>query len=317
MQGLEHANRLMDPNEREVLLQEIRESREKRLEADAKRANQSVKEVSKRKARTVEDAPVFVPRDLKVHIKKNYSVQHLLPYINMRTLLGHHLGLKGNVEKLLAEKDERAIELYDLVLDILNSGVLKPSGMYQFFPAQSDGDDVVIYSPIDSKTEIERFHFPRQQVEPYLCLADFLKSVDSGEMDYVALMVVTAGHGAKEKADQLKEEGKFLESHALLSTALELAEGFAERLHQEIRDGWGFPDPTDFTMKERFAAKYQGQRFSFGYPACPNLEDQEKLFKLLKPEQIGVHLTEGYMMEPEASVSAIVFAHPSARYFNV
>jgi len=130
-------------------------------------------------------------------------------------------------------------------------------------------------------------------------------------------MVVTAGHGAKEKAERLKEEGKFLESHALLSTALELAEGFAERLHQEIRDVWGFPDPTDFTMKERFAAKYQGQRFSFGYPACPNLEDQEKLFKLLKPEQIGVHLTEGYMMEPEASVSAIVFAHPSARYFNV
>lgn len=317
MQGLEHANRLMDSNEREAFLQEIRESREKRLEADAKRANRPKKEAPKKQARTVEDAPVFVPKDLKVHIKKNYSVQHLLPYVNMRTLLGHHLGLKGNVEKLLAEKDAQAVELYNLVMDILNSGVLKPSGMYQFFPAQSDGDDVIIYSPDDVKTEIERFHFPRQQVEPYLCLADYLKSVDSGEMDYVALMVVTAGHGAKEKAERLKEEGKFLESHALLSTALELAEGFAERLHQEIRDVWGFPDPTDFTMKERFAAKYQGQRFSFGYPACPNLEDQEKLFKLLKPEQIGVHLTEGYMMEPEASVSAIVFAHPSARYFNV
>ena len=115
----------------------------------------------------------------------------------------------------------------------------------------------------------------------------------------------------------IKNEGKFLESHALLATALELAEGFAERIHQEIRDGWGFPDATDFTMRDRFAAKYQGQRFSFGYPACPNLEDQEKLFKLLKPEQIGVNLTEGFMMEPEASVSAIVFAHPDARYFNV
>ena len=79
----------------------------------------------------------------------------------------------------------------------------------------------------------------------------------------------------------------------------------------------GFPDATDFTLRDRFAAKYQGQRFSFGYPACPNLEDQEKLFKLLKPEQIGVNLTEGFMMEPEASVSAIVFAHPEARYFNV
>ena len=148
-------------------------------------------------------------------------------------------------------------------------------------------------------------------------MADFLKPVESGEMDYVALMVVTAGHGAREIADQYKNEGKFLESHALQATALELAEGFAERIHQEIRDRWGFPDATDFTMRDRFAAKYQGQRFSFGYPACPNLEDQEKLFKLLKPEQIGVNLTEGFMMEPEASVSAIVFAHPDARYFNV
>lgn len=317
MQGLEYANRLMDPKEREALLQEIRESQEKRLAADAKRANQPKQEVPRKQARAVEDAPVFVPKDLKVHILKNYSVQHLIPYINMRTLLGHHLGLKGNVEKLLAERDPRAMELYHLVMELLNSGVLQPSGMYRFFPAQSDGDDVIIYDPENQKTEIERFHFPRQQAEPYLCLADYLKCVDSGEMDYVALMVVTAGHGAKERAEQLKKEGKFLESHALLSTALELAEGFAERLHQEIRDDWGFPDPTDFTMKERFAAKYQGQRFSFGYPACPNLEDQEKLFRLLKPEQIGVHLTEGYMMDPEASVSAIVFAHPSARYFNV
>ncbi|WP_249712914.1 vitamin B12 dependent-methionine synthase activation domain-containing protein, partial [Bacillus cereus] len=87
---------------------------------------------------------------------------------------------------------------------------------------------------------------------------------------------------------------------ALHSTALELAELFAERMHHEIRDQWVFPDATDFTMRDRFAAKYQGQRFSFGYPACPNLEDLEKLFGLLKPEDIGVHLTEGFMMEPEA-----------------
>ncbi|MCP1146178.1 methionine synthase [Lysinibacillus endophyticus] len=317
MQGLEHANRLMDNNEREAFLQELRESREKRLLADEKRAARPVKEGAEKPVRTVKDAPVYVPKDLVQHIKRNYSVAHLHPYVNMRTLIGHHLGLKGNVEKLLADNDQRATELYNLVNEFLTSDLLTPSGMYQFFPAQADGDDVVIYSPEDSKTEIERFHFPRQKEAPYLCLSDFLKPVDSGEMDYVALMVVTAGKGVKEVAEQFKEDGKFLESHALLATALELAEGFAERIHQEIRDVWGFPDATDFTMRERFAAKYQGQRFSFGYPACPNLEDQEKLFKLLKPEQIGVQLTEGFMMEPEASVSAIVFAHPDARYFNV
>ncbi|SOB98705.1 methionine synthase (B12-dependent) [Ureibacillus xyleni] len=317
MQGLEHANRLMDTNERAAFIEELRESREKRLLADEKRAARPVKEGTDKPVRTVQDAQVYVPKDLVQHIKRNYSVAHLHPYVNLRTLIGHHLGLKGNVEKLLADNDQRATELHNLVNEFLTSDLLTPSGMYQFFPAQADGDDVVIYSPEDSKTEIERFHFPRQKEAPYLCLSDFLKTVDSGEMDYVALMVVTAGQGVKEVAEQFKADGKFLESHALLATALELAEGFAERIHQEIRDVWGFPDATDFTMRERFAAKYQGQRFSFGYPACPNLEDQEKLFKLLKPEQIGVQLTEGFMMEPEASVSAIVFAHPDARYFNV
>ncbi|WP_338472463.1 methionine synthase [Niallia sp. XMNu-256] len=317
MQGLDQANRLMDPNERGVLLQELQDAREQRLLNAEKIAALPNKPVSKKKARTLSDAPVFIPKDLKMHVLKNYSVAHLQPYVNMRTLIGHHLGLRGNVEKLLAEGDVRATELYDLVTSFLESKVLKPSGMYRFFPAQAHGDDVIIYDPEDAKTEIERFHFPRQQDAPFLCLADFLKPVESGEMDYVALMVVTAGHGAREISDQYKNKGQFLESHAILSTALELAEGFAERIHQEIRDAWGFPDATDFTMRDRFAAKYQGQRFSFGYPACPNLEDQEKLFKLLNPEQIGVNLTEGFMMEPEASVSAIVFAHPDARYFNV
>ncbi|WP_332650269.1 methionine synthase [Lysinibacillus sp. 54212] len=316
MQGLELANRLMNPAEREVLEVELREAREKRLEADGKRAAKPVAEAPK-PVRTVGDAEVFLPKDLVRHVKREYAVSHLQPYVNMRTLIGHHLGLKGNVDKLLSEGDERATQLHELVNSYLSDEILMPSGMYRFFPAQADGDDVVIYSPEDHKTEIERFTFPRQSVAPFLCLADFLKRVGSGEMDYVALMVVTAGRGVSDQARELKEAGKFLESHALQATALELAEGFAERIHQEIRDQWGFPDGVDFTMRDRFAAKYQGQRFSFGYPACPNLEDQEKLFKLLKPEDIGVNLTEGFMMEPEASVSAIVFAHPDARYFNV
>ncbi|MFJ7917639.1 MULTISPECIES: methionine synthase [unclassified Lysinibacillus] len=317
MQGLEQANRLMGTDTRADFLAEIKESREKRLEADEKRAARPAKEIIIKPVRTVKEASVFLPADLRRHVKREYAVSHLYPYVNMRTLLGHHLGLKGQVQQLLDVGDERATALKDLVDDYLQSDLLRPSGVYQFFPAQADGDDVVVYDPTDSKTEIERFTFPRQQVEPFLCLADFLKTVESGEMDYIALMVVTAGQGVMAQARQLKEEGKFLESHALQSTALELAEGFAERMHQEIRDQWGFPDATDFTMRDRFAAKYQGQRFSFGYPACPNLEDQEKLFGLLNPEDIGVHLTEGFMMEPEASVSAMVFAHPDARYFNV
>ncbi|WP_153732572.1 methionine synthase [Sporosarcina obsidiansis] len=319
MQGLDLANRLQSDG-KDALLEELQESLEKRETNDALKASRgnTAVAVAARPVKTVRtDVPVFVPTDLRRRVVKDYSVAHLHPYVNMRTLIGHHLGLRGNVDKMLENKEERAVQLHEMVTSFLQSDKLTASGIYQFFPAQADGDDVIIYDPEDAKTEIERFTFPRQEKEPFLCLADYLKTVESGEMDYVAFMQVTAGKGVRDYANQLKEEGKFLESHAFQATALELAEGFAERIHQEIRDQWGFPDPTDFTMRERFAAKYQGQRFSFGYPACPNLEDQAKLFGLIKPEDHGVILTEEFMMEPEASVSAIVFAHPDARYFNV
>jgi 5-methyltetrahydrofolate--homocysteine methyltransferase len=136
-------------------------------------------------------------------------------------------------------------------------------------------------------------------------------------MDTVGFFAVTAGLGVREQAEKWKEQGDYLRSHLLQALALETAEGFAERIHQVMRSSWGFPDPVTMTMKERFAARYQGIRVSFGYPACPDLEDQVKLFRLLEPEEIGVALTEGFMMEPEASVSAMVFAHPEARYFSV
>ncbi|MES0855927.1 methionine synthase [Geobacillus sp. G4] len=267
------------------------------------------------------DVPVYIPADLERHVLKNVPLDHVLPYVNWQMVLGHHLGLKGKVKRLLEEKDEKALALKavvdELVAEAKERRWIQPAGVYRFFPAQSDGNRVYIYDPTDGKTVLEMFDFPRQPRAPYLCLADYLKSKESGEMDYVGLFAVTAGHGVRELAQHWKEEGEFLKSHAIQALALEIAEGFAERIHQIMRDRWGFPDDPDFTMEERFAAKYQGQRYSFGYPACPNLEDQEKLFRLLHPEDIGIRLTDGYMMEPEASVSAIVFAHPEARYFNV
>src|SRR5690606_11790744 len=196
-------------------------------------------------------------------------------------------------------------------------GIIRAQGMYQFFPAQSSGNDILIYDPKDHTKIIKTFSFPRQQVEPYLCLADFLKSVDSGQMDYVGFLVVTAGRGIRELSTKWKDDGDYLRSHVLQSVALETAEGFAERIHHMMRDTWGFPDPLEMTMKQRHGARYQGIRVSFGYPACPNLEDQGPLFELMKPEDIGVELTEGFMMEPEASVTAMVCAHPQAKYFNV
>jgi 5-methyltetrahydrofolate--homocysteine methyltransferase len=128
---------------------------------------------------------------------------------------------------------------------------------------------------------------------------------------------VTAGQGIRELSEQFKAEGRFLQMHAVQALALETAEAYAELLHSKVRSMWGVPDSPGLSMLERFRAEYPGKRYSFGYPACPRLEDQQQLFAALRPEEIGVSLTDGCMMEPEASVSALVFHHPDAFYFSV
>lgn len=320
MDGLDLANKLTDKVHRQRL-----EEEHAAMKAEGAVAVAEAPELPKltriERSKISQEAPVFVPPDLERHVLRHVPIGHIVPYVNMQMLLGHHLGVRGKVEQLIAEGHEKTIQLKETVDSILKEaneeGTIQAHGMYRFFPAQSEGNDIIIYDPDNHAKEIKRFSFPRQQVEPYLCLADYLKSVESGIMDYVGFLVVTAGEGVREKATVLKDNGDYLRSHALQSVALEVAEGLAERVHHMMRDVWGFPDPQEMTMKQRLGARYQGIRVSFGYPACPNLEDQEPLFELMRPEDIGVQLTEGFMMEPEASVSAMVFAHPEAQYFNV
>jgi 5-methyltetrahydrofolate--homocysteine methyltransferase len=130
------------------------------------------------------------------------------------------------------------------------------------------------------------------------------------------MFVVTAGSQIREKSEQAKQAGEFFKAHALQALAIETAEGCSEWLHRRLREDWGFPDPPTMTMHERFTSRYRGKRYSFGYPACPNLDDQQGIWKLINPDEIGVHLTEGMMMDPEASVSALVFHHPDCAYFT-
>jgi len=319
MDGLDLANKLMDPSHREAIRKDI----EAEKDADAKAAPAApLPELSRAVRSNIStDAPVFIPPDLDRHVLRDYPINHIIPYINMQMLLGHHLGLRGSVDQLLAQGDEKAVQLKETVDEILRDaagkGIIRAQAMYRFFPAQSSGNDIIIYDPADPSRVLKTFTFPRQRVEPFLCLSDFLKSVDSGMMDYVGFLVVTAGQGVRELSEEWKAKGDYLRSHALQSVALETAEALAERVHHIMRDIWGFPDPPEMTMKQRHGARYQGIRVSYGYPACPDLEYQQPLFELMKPEDIGIHLTEGFMMEPEASVSAMVFAHPQAQYFNV
>ena len=139
---------------------------------------------------------------------------------------------------------------------------------------------------------------------------------EEGRRDHLALFVVTAGACIREKSEECKQAGEFFKAHAIQALAIETAEGCAEWLHRRIREDWGFPDPPTLTMHDRFTSRYRGKRYSFGYPACPNLDDQQGSGSFCEPDDIGVDLTEGMMMEPEASVSALVFHHPDCAYFT-
>ena len=266
------------------------------------------------------DAALARPPDFHRHLIKDVDVRALWPYVNPTMLFGKHLGLRGDVEKLVAQGDERAKELLEFVeqlkRQVAREHLFRANAVWRFFPAQSDGEALLVYDPTDTRRMLERFEFPRQRAPPRRCIADWVKPVGSGEMDSVAMFVVTAGPGVRELADAWKEKGEYLRSHAVQALALETAEGFAEYLHKRIREAWGIPDPEGLAMRDLFQARYRGLRVSFGYPACPDLADQEKLFRLLHPDEIGVRLTEGHMMDPEASVSALVFQHPEAAYFD-
>jgi len=189
--------------------------------------------------------------------------------------------------------------------------------VFQFYRAGSDGNRVVLFDG-QSGAEVTSFEFQRQARAGGVCLSDFVRPLDGGRpADNLCLFVVTAGKGIRELSERFKASGDFVKMHGAQALALETAEAYAELLHSRIRSMWGAPDRPDMTMLERFRAEYPGKRYSFGYPACPRLEDQHQLFAALRPEDIGVALTEGCMMEPEASVSALVFHHPDAYYFSV
>jgi 5-methyltetrahydrofolate--homocysteine methyltransferase len=230
-------------------------------------------------------------------------------------LYGKHLGVRGLVERLLAAGDPKAREVHEIVealkRDAVDQGLLNAQGVYRWYRARAAGDTVILLDP--SGREVARLDFPRQRDGERLCLADYVR--DDGD-DYVALFAVTCGAGVRELASAWKKRGEYVRSHALQALAIESAEAFAEMLHSRLRTLWGFPDPPELPISEKLKAHYRGIRVSFGYPACPNLADQAILFRLLEPETFGLTLTEGFMMDPEASVSALVFHHPAAKYFK-
>lgn len=203
--------------------------------------------------------------------------------------------------------------------------ILHPQGIYGYWPCNSDGDDLVIFAPpsgtIDRPEhhgpELLRFRFPRQKKPPYWCLSDFWRPLSSGVVDVAAFSLVTAGRRVSEVARQWFEQHEYQQYLFLHGLGVELAEALAEYVHRQVRVELGVAGQDAHDLHRLFQQGYQGSRYSFGYPACPNLEDQAPLVKLLRPERIGVSLTEEFELEPEQSTSALISYHPQARYFNV
>jgi 5-methyltetrahydrofolate--homocysteine methyltransferase len=323
MTGLALAKTLLNTDAREGLIVSIeKETREMMLAEKARRSDHNKSTIPQVSAVSIgHEFPVPRPPDLLSHSLIDYDLEKIFSYINPQMLYVRHLGFKGRFRDALASGDKTAVTLKESVRKVeeilFSNPDIQASAVYKFFPCNSTGEELFIYGP-DQKTVLEKFRFGRQSERDGLCLADYARPKSSGDVDYIAAFVTTIGPGVRALSDEWNIKGDYLNSHILQSLAIEGAEAFAELLHQEIRRMWGFRDDEETSFEDLFRTKYRGRRYSFGYPACPRLEDQQPLFRMLMvTPNIGVELTDGFMMDPEGSVSALVFHHSDAKYFNL
>jgi 5-methyltetrahydrofolate--homocysteine methyltransferase len=267
-------------------------------------------------------------------------VRDVFPYINETALFKNQWQLKTASQAdyvRLVEEKFRPIKK-KLEEEVGATDLFDPKVVYGYFPCQSDGNDVVIYEePSErqnlnhgghpsaslrassvSRGELLRFTFPRQREGRRLCISDFFAAKSSGNMDVIGFSLVTIGSKASVETQKLFESGEYTKYLYLHGLSVETAEALAELHHKTMREELGIAGEDAPAIRDLFHQKYRGSRYSFGYPACPNLEDQTKLFVLLRPEEnVGVRLTSGFLLEPEQSTSALVVHHPGAKYFVV
>ncbi len=313
MTGLRTMNELMDPATRDSVLQAHTHAEPGPAATEAP----AVAPAGRRSSKVRAGIPIPPAPYLDRKVRDVPQLAEVWSYINPFMLYGKHLGFKGNFEKALAGRDPKALDLFHNVERVKHDAAkwMKVRAVWRFFEAERDGNAIHLFAP-GCEDAVHTFRFGRQPREDGLCLSDYVLDSANGARDHIALFVATAGQGIREHAEEAKQRGEFFYMHAVQALGLETAEAAAEWLHRRIREDWGFPDPPAMTMHDRFTSRYRGKRYSFGYPACPNLEDQLGIWKLLRPEEIGVRLTEGFMMDPEASVSALVFHHPDCAYFS-
>jgi 5-methyltetrahydrofolate--homocysteine methyltransferase len=307
-EGLETMDKLIDPQRKPDLLEKLR--READLEVG--RVTTSVERSTLNVQRSsVVPAPIPHPTKWGIRVVKEMPLEMVFKHLSINELYRLSWGAKNTHgdewTKLKAEFDSR---LDRMTKEALRDHWLKPQAVYGYFPCQSDGNDLIIYNPESVSSvnplpsPLTRFHFPRQTFDDHLCLADYFAPVDSGKLDVVAFQVVTVGREATERIDRLQAKGDYTDSYFMHGLGVQTAEATADYLHSHIRRELGLGDD-------------QGKRYSWGYPAIPELEDHRKVFDLLPVEkELGMTLSAAYQLIPEQSTAAIIVHHPQAKYYT-
>jgi 5-methyltetrahydrofolate--homocysteine methyltransferase len=275
-------------------------------------------ELPARSPEVATDNPVFVPPFLGSQVVKGISIDEIASFLNETALFRNQWQFRPEAGE--SDDDFKARirpQLREELAKAKAAGLLVPQVVYGYFPANGDGDDLVIWTDETRRQERARFHYPRQRKDKFLCIADFFKPADGPEVDYAAFHIVTMGPAVSEATAKLFADDRYQEYLLLHGLGVEMAEALAELWHQRIRQEWGFADEDGPALSGLFRQQYRGGRYSSGYPACPDLEDNVTILELLEGERIGLECSEdtGFQYQPEQTTSALICHHPQAKYF--
>ncbi|MBM4110637.1 MAG: methionine synthase [Phycisphaerae bacterium] len=311
----------------EVLDRQVEERLAKREAADRVVASRTIRQQAAStqhladRSHVRQDVEVPSPPFWGHRLAEGLPLDQVYPFLNLVALFRGQWGFKrGDMDDARYEAflEEHATPVLDrLKAECRDEKILRPAVVWGYYPCNSDGDELVVFDAVDHDREIERFRFPRQEGRERLCISDFYRPRSGGTRDVLALHCVTMGNEASHRAKQLFERNQYTDYLFLHGFGVECAEALAELWHKRIRAELGIGHEDDPEVRRLFTQHYRGSRYSFGYPACPEMSDQEKLFRLLEPQRIGCVLTENWQIDPEQSTSAIVAHHPQAKYFAV
>jgi 5-methyltetrahydrofolate--homocysteine methyltransferase len=266
------------------------------------------------------DNPVFEPPFIGSKVVKGIPLDEIASFVNETALFRNQWQFRPEGDEGDAAFKERLRTRFRTELDRARAEqLLVPQVVYGYYPANGDGDDLIVWKDRDRTAELTRFRFPRQPEAPWLSIADFFRPLDSGEVDFASFHIVTMGERVSERAGELFAADRYQEYLFLHGLGVEMAEALAEFWHHRIREEWGFADEDGPTLGGLFRQQYRGGRYSWGYPACPDLEDNMRVADLLEAKRIGVDVGSetAYQYQPEQTTSAIICHHPAAKYFVV